>query len=81
MGVAPETYPAGSGQDAGVSVERLHLCIEVGRAGDLITGTLTLPSGRVRTFTGRLGLFSAIDDEIENVAPQGAHEGTEDVDR
>jgi len=64
-----------------VGVARVALSIEVDRDGDLISGRMTLANGQVRTFTGRLGLFSAIDDEIENVAPQSAPEGTEDVDR
>lgn len=64
-----------------MSVEQVHLCIDVRRNCDVITGTLTLPSGAVRPFSGRLGLFSAIDEEIEAIAPDGAQEGTEDVDR
>lgn len=66
---------------SGMSVGQVHLCIEVCRDGDVITGTVTLPSGEVRSFSGRLGLFSAIDEEIEAIAPHGAHEGNEDVGR
>ena len=64
-----------------MSVVQVHLCVDVSRDGDAITGTVTRGNGDVRTFSGRLGLYSAIDDEIENAAPQGAQEGTEDVDR
>jgi len=52
-----------------MSVEQVHLCIDVSRDGDAITGTVTAGDGEVRRFTGRLGLFSAIDDEIERIAP------------
>jgi len=64
-----------------MSVVQVHLCIDVSRDGDAITGTVTRGNGEVRKFSGRLGLFSAIDDEIEGIAPQGAQEETTDVDR
>jgi hypothetical protein len=64
-----------------MSVEQVHLCIDVTRDGDAITGTVTLPTGQVRPFSGRLGLFSTIDEEIERIAPQSAHEETTDADR
>jgi hypothetical protein len=57
-----------------MSVERVHLCIDVSRDRDAITGTVTAGDGRVREFTGRLGLFSTIDDEIERIATGGQEE-------
>ena len=64
----------------GMSVERVHLSIDVTRDGDAISGTVTLANGETRKFAGRLGLYSAIDDEIEASAPQGESEETTDVD-
>lgn len=52
-----------------MSVEQVHLCIDVSRSGDTITGTVTVGDGEVRKFSGRLGLFSTIDDEIERIGP------------
>ena len=48
---------------------QVHLCIDVSREGDAITGTVTAGNGATRNFTGRLGLFSTIDEEIERIAP------------
>ncbi len=67
-------------QDQGMSVEQVHVCIDVHRDGDAITGTVTAGDGEARRFSGRLGLFSAIDDAIEGIGPRGAQGGTEDVD-
>ena len=67
--------PRRPSQHRWMSVERLHLCIDVTRDGDAITGTVTPGNGAVRKFSGRLGLFSTIDDEIEGIAPQGEHRG------
>jgi hypothetical protein len=64
-----------------MAVERLHLCVDVTRDGDAITGTVTPGSGAVRTFSGRLGLFSTIDEEIEGLAPQSGSKESTDVDR
>ena len=64
-----------------MSVGQVHLCIDVTRDGDAITGTVTIGNGEVRKFSGRLGLYSAIDAEIEASAPQGESEETTDVDR
>jgi hypothetical protein len=64
-----------------MSVDRLHLCVDVTRDGDAITGTVTPGSGEVRTFSGRLGLFSTIDDEIESIAPHDGHREHKDDDR
>lgn len=63
-----------------MSVGQVHLCVDVSRNGDAITGTVTLGDGEVRSFSGRLGLFSTIDDAIEGLPPQGGQEETEDVD-
>ena len=60
---------------------RVHLCVDVTRDGDAITGTVTRANGDQRTFTGRLGLYSAIDEEIEASGTRGEPEGTNDVDR
>ena len=71
LGDGPDVFAALAGQHRWMSVDRLHLCIDVTRDGDAITGTVTAGSGVVRDFSGRLGLFSTIDDEIEGIAPQG----------
>ena len=63
-----------------MSAEQIHVCIDVRRAGDAITGTVTPGDGAVRTFSGRLGLYSAIDDAIEGIGPRDAQGETEDVD-
>lgn len=55
------------------------MSVDVSRDGDAITGTVTVGNRAARTFSGRLGLFSAIDDAIEDIGPQGSHAGTEDV--
>lgn len=62
-----------------MSPGQVHVCIDVDRDGDAITGTVTLGNGTARTFSGRLGLFSTIDDAIEGVEPRSAQEGMEDV--
>jgi hypothetical protein len=62
-----------------MSVGQVHVCIDVDRDGDAITGTVTVGNGEARTFSGRLGLFSAIDDAIEGIGPQGLQGGTEHV--
>ncbi len=64
-----------------MSVQRVHLCIDVSRDGDVITGTVTTPRGAIRSFSGRLGLFSAIDDEIEGIPSTSGQEESKDVDR
>ncbi|MET0864315.1 MAG: hypothetical protein ABWZ98_08255 [Nakamurella sp.] len=63
-----------------MGVEQVHLCIDVSRDGDAITGTVTLGSGEIRTFAGRLGLFSTIDDQIEGIASNGSQEESKDSD-
>jgi hypothetical protein len=63
-----------------MNVEQIHVCIDVHRDGDAITGTVTPGDGAVRTFSGRLGLFSAIDDAIEGIGPGDARGEAEDVD-
>ncbi|MGS0685502.1 hypothetical protein ACVBEQ_10190 [Nakamurella sp. GG22] len=63
-----------------MSAEQIHVCIDVHRDGDAITGTVTPGDGAARTFSGRLGLFSAIDDVIEGIGPRDAQGETEDVD-
>ncbi len=63
-----------------MSVGRIHVCVDVRRDGDVITGTVTVGNGVLRSFSGRLGLFSVIDDAIEGIAPQGGPKETEDVD-
>ncbi len=80
LGWDPNASPPTDVQHQGMNVEQVHVCIDVRRDGDAITGTVTPGDGAVRTFYGRLGLFSAIDDVIEGMGPRGAHEGTEDVD-
>jgi hypothetical protein len=81
FGGGPDVCTAVPGQHGSMSVERLHLCIDVIRDGDAIAGTVTAGSGAVRKFSGRLGLFSTIDDEIEGIAPQGGPRESTDVDR
>jgi hypothetical protein len=64
-----------------MSVQQLHLRVDVTRDGDVITGTVTLGGGEVRKFSGRLGLFSTIDDEIERMAAHDGHRESKDDDR
>ncbi len=80
LGWTPNEFPPADVQHQGMNVEQIHVCIDVHRDGDAITGTVTPGDGAARTFSGRLGLFSAIDDVIEGIGPRGAQEGTEDVD-
>ena len=61
-----------------MNVEQLRLQVDVTRDGDLITGTVTRDSGEVRYFSGRLGLFSTIDDEIEGIATHDGHRESKD---
>ena len=81
LGGGPDVYPAPDGQHQGMSVEHVHLCIDVSRDGDAITGTVTVGDAEVRKFTGRLGLFSIVDDEIELIAPHRGNREIKDVDR
>jgi hypothetical protein len=81
LGDCPDASTSPSDQHRCMSVERLHLCVDVTRDGDAITGTVTPGSGAVRNFSGRLGLFSTIDEEIEGIAPHGEPEESKDVDR
>jgi len=81
LGRAPDVFAAPPGQHRWMSVERLHLCIDVTRDGDAITGTVTAGNGAVRDFSGRLGLFSTIDDEIEGIAPQGGQKENKDAEQ
>lgn len=62
-----------------MSVGQVHLCVDVTRDGDAITGTVTRANGDQRTFAGRLGLYSAIDDEIEACGTRGDTGGTTDA--
>jgi len=80
LGEGPDASPSPPGQYRWMSVERLHLCIDVTRDGDAIAGTVTPGSGAVRKFSGRLGLFSTIDEEIEGIAPHGEPKESKDVD-
>ncbi len=80
LGVAPNASPPCDVQHQGMNVEQIHVCIDVHRDGDAITGTVTPGDGAVRAFSGRLGLFSAIDDVIEGIGPRDAQGETEDVD-
>jgi len=61
-------------------VVQVHLCVDVRREGDAIRGTVTVGDGDIRRFSGRLGLFSTIDDAIEGLPPLGGPRETEDVD-
>lgn len=63
-----------------MSVDQVHLCIDVRREGDAIRGTVTVGDGDVRRFSGRLGLFSVVDDAIEGIPQHGGPRETEDVD-
>ena len=67
--------------DRWMDAEQLHLCVDVSRDGDAITGTVTTGSGEIRKFSGRLGLFSTIDDEIESIAAHDADRDNKDDDR
>jgi hypothetical protein len=80
LGVAPNASRPAAVQHQGMSVEQVHVCIDVHRDGDAITGTVTPGDGEARTFSGRLGLFSAIDDVIEGIGPRGTQGRSEDVD-
>jgi len=81
LGEGPDAFSPPPGQHRWMSVERLHLCIDVTRDGEAITGTVTPGSGEVRKFSGRLGLFSTIDDEIERIAPKDGNTESKDESR
>ncbi len=59
---------------------QVHVCIDVHRDGDTITGTVTAGGGVARAFSGRLGLFTVIDDAIESIAPQSGQGENDDVE-
>lgn len=72
LGGGPDAFPVPDVHRQMMSVERVQLRVAINRDGDAITGTVTRLGGEVRKFSGRLGLFSAIDDEIEGIAPRPA---------
>jgi hypothetical protein len=64
-----------------MTLQQLHLLVDVTRDGDVITGTVTAGRGEVRAFSGRLGLFSTIDEEIERMATKVGYRESKDDDR
>jgi hypothetical protein len=70
LGEYPQANHRPPVQHGWVADDTVHLRIDVRREGGTISGTVTTDRGTVRRFSGRLGLFSVVDDEIERPPPE-----------